>query len=247
MRRLPADARPQFSLHGHGRTPTSSSDESTSDDEDTRGNTRASNVPPHSPPGLPPWMAGSRARKAEPQPVVELQNTAGVSMARHHEGTQEVNGGSPTGESTLKTPVPDTPLRWNPNLAPSRLIMGGGSRRTFGGFSCYHCGDSGCEMCIAGPSMTGAEVRTWFCPCEGGTFGVEVVDGAVALALMAAALAVLPWCSCPLTIIACPCLPAYPRVGASVRLLQPAASRVSVGTAGTPGTFPPRLCPPEPP
>jgi len=160
MRRLPADATPQFSLHGHGGTPTSSSVESTSDDEDTPGNTRASNVPPHSPPGLPPWMAGSRARKAEPRPVVELHNTAGVSVALHHEGTQEVNGGSPTGKSTLKKTVPDTPLRWNPNLAPSRLIMGGGGRRTSGGFSCNHCGDSGCEMCIARPSMTGAEVRT---------------------------------------------------------------------------------------
>ena len=108
MRRLPADATPQFSLHGHGGTPTSSSDESTSDDEDTRGNTRASNVPPHSPPGLPPWMEGSRARKAdmqpELQPVVELHNTAGVSVALHHEGTQELNGGNTTGDSTLKTP-----------------------------------------------------------------------------------------------------------------------------------------------
>jgi len=51
-------------------------------------------------------------------------------------------------------------------------------------------------MCIAGPSMTGAEVRTWFCTCEGGALGVKVVDGVVALALMTAALAVLPWCSC---------------------------------------------------
>ena len=80
--------------------------------------------------------------------------------------------------------------------------MGGGSRRTFGGFSCNHFGDSGCEMCIAGPSMTGAEARTWFCPCEGGAFGVKVVDGVVALALMTVALAVLSWCSCtPLVLL----------------------------------------------
>ena len=50
--------------------------------------------------------------------------------------------------------------------------------------------------------MTGAEVRTWFCTCEGGALGVKVVDGVVALALMTAALAVLPRRSCaPLVLL----------------------------------------------
>ena len=50
-----------------------------------------------------------------------------------------------------------------------------------------------------------------------------------------------------MTIIACPCFPAYPCVRASVRLLQPAAPPVSVGAAGTTVTFPPRPRPSEAP
>ena len=57
-------------------------------------------------------------------------------------------------------------------------------------------------------------------PCLVGLAFVVLLSMVLLLALMAAALAVVPWCSCPLTIIACPCLPANPRVGASVRLLQ---------------------------
>ena len=81
----------------------------------------------------------------------------------------------------------------------------------------------------------------------GAGFGGVVVDGAVALALMAAALAVLPRRSCPLTIVACPCLPVNPHVGASVRLLQTAGAVGAAGAAGTTVTFLPRPRPSEAP